>query len=134
MKTLLIATDKIVDSKGTFKKTDTLIQTAKGLNLKVKTLTIVPLSRPWDSKLNPFEFKSGASAAAAISKARKLLKSGKAELVIIEGEDLLKTGYDKKEREECMKFYEGRHSPLDGYNELTKAFLEHFKIPKYSLN
>lgn len=128
MKTLFIAADKIIDGKGSFKKSDKILKLAEKQELEIRTLSIVPLSRPWNSKLAPYEFKSGAAVAAAIAKARRLLQTHKADLVVIEGKDLLKTGYDKKEREEYMKFYEGHNSPLDGYNELTKKFLEHFKI------
>jgi len=128
MKVLFIAADKITDHQGSFQRTDSITNKALKLGMNIETLEIVPLMRPWDDKLGPLEFKSGASAMAAIEKAKSLLEKKKSDIVIIQGQDFLKSGMDKKEREQLIKLYEGRFSPLDGYEKLTSLFLKQNKI------
>ena len=127
MKTFIIAADKIVDSKGTHKTTEKIIGLAQQKNLRIKTLEIVSLAKRWEDKLNINEFKSGASSMGAIDKARKLLKSHKADIVVIKGQDLLKTGYEHGARENFMKLYDQKYTPLEGYNELVPLFLKYHK-------
>lgn len=117
-----------MDGVGSHATTDRLIKKAREKNLKIETLTIVNLARRWEDKLAKNEFKSGASAMAAIEKARKLLASKKVDLVVIRGEDLLRTGYAPGEREKFMKLYDHEHTPLEGYNELVPLFLQKHKL------
>lgn len=125
MNYLIIAADRIVDQQGSHAGTEKLIATAKKKNLKVETLEIVNLAKRWADKLKPNEFKSGASAMDAVNKARKLLISKKADVVVIKGEDLLKTGYAKEDRDNFMKLYKKKYTPMDGYNKLVPAFLRY---------
>ncbi|MFZ4714973.1 MAG: hypothetical protein ACOYL6_14735 [Bacteriovoracaceae bacterium] len=124
MKTLLIAGDRIVDGKGTFSETQKIMTKAQKKGLSMTTLEIVTLAKRWEDKLNPLEFKSGASAMAALEKAKKLLKEKKTDLVIIKGSDYLKTGYEKGARENFLKLYQKKYSPLDGYDRLVPLFLK----------
>ncbi len=128
MKYIIIAGDRITDGHGDFKRTEKIIQNSKKKNLKLDTLEIVTLAKRWEDKLKPNEFKSGASAMDAINKARKLLSSQKSDLVIIQGQDLLKTGYDKHARENFMKLYQKKYTPMDGYNKLVPVFLKYHGI------
>lgn len=128
MKTYIIAGERIVDGVGFLKETEQIIDQARMKNLRTKTLEIVDLARRWEDKLNPLEFKSGASAMAAIEKARSLLKSKKADVVVIWGTDNLKTGYEKGAREGFMKLYNKKFTPLEGYNELVPLFLAAHKM------
>lgn len=128
MKTLIIAGDRIVDSQGSHSATNSIIDRAEKKNLKVTTLEIVTLAKRWEDKLSTNEFKSGASAMAAIDRARKLLKSNKTAVVVIRGEDLLKSGYDKGERENFMKLYRKKFTPMDGYDKMVPVFLRLHKL------
>jgi len=128
MKIFFIASDKIVDDEGSFSKTNKILNLAHHNKLKIETLVITPLSHPWDTPLKKNEFKSGASAIAAIDYAKKILRSKKFDVVVIEGRDALKSGYEKKFRNTCMELYEHNSTPLDGYERLTKVFLEQNKI------
>ena len=128
MKTIIIAADKIIDHQGSFKKTDLILTQIQKLGMRMEILEIMPLIRPWNDKLGPLEFKSGASAMAAIEKAKSLLSKNQSDVIIIQGQDFLKTGIDRKERSELMKLYEGGFSPLDGYEKLTSLFLKKNKI------
>jgi hypothetical protein len=128
MNELIIAGDRIVDGQGDHSETEGLITRAQKLGLLVSTLEIVPLSKRWEGHLAPHQFKSGASAMAAIKKGRKLLSSGRASLVVIRGRDLLRSGYTKEEREKYMKLYSGKYTPLDGYTRLVPHFLKYHTI------
>lgn len=128
MKTYIIAGERIVDGLGSLKETEKIIDSARKQNLRTKTLEIVDLARRWEDKLGPLEFKSGASAMAAIDKAQTLLKNQQADVVVIWGTDNLKTGYEKGAREGFMKLYNKKFTPLEGYNELVPLFLKSHKM------
>jgi hypothetical protein len=128
MKIFIIAADRIIDSKGSHKATEKILTQARNKKLTISTLEIVTLAKRWEDKLKPHEFKSGASAMAAIEKARKILALKKADLVVIKGQDFLKTGYEHTARENFMKLYEGKYTPMEGYNELVPLFLQHHKL------
>lgn len=121
MNILIIAADQ----NGPFSEKNKVLKLAKEKNLRVAELEITPLSRPWDDPLTPHEFKSGASAMAAIEKAKELLKLGDSDLVVIKGSDALKTGYDKEKRKQLMQLYENDLTPLEGYDRLVPLFLDH---------
>lgn len=124
----IIAGDRVVDGIGSHSETERILRRASKAGLRIHRLEIVDLARRWEDHLGPDEFKSGASAMAAIEKARKLLNKKKADLVVIEGRDDLKTGYGKADREKYMQLYEKKLTPLEGYNRLVPLFLRHHEI------
>ena len=128
MKTLIIAGERIQDNQGSFKECDKILSLAQKKNLTVATLEIVNLAKRWEDNLGPNEFKSGASAMGAIEKARKLLSSKKADVVVIKGSDFLKTGYEKEAREGFMKLYKNKFTAMDGYDKLVPYFLKAHKV------
>lgn len=128
MKTLIIAGERIQDNHGSFKECDKILSSAQKKNLKVATLEIVNLAKRWEDNLGPNQFKSGASAMGAIDKARKLLSSKKADIVVIKGSDFLKTGYEKGAREGFMKLYKNKFTAMDGYDKLVPHFLKVHKV------
>lgn len=125
MNYFIISADKIVDGKGSHSETQKLLSLADRKKLSFKTLEIVNLAKRWEDKLSANEFKSGASAMSAINKGRKLLSQKRADLVLIRGEDLLKTGYPGNSREQFMKLYRKKFTPLDGYTKLVPEFLRY---------
>lgn len=128
MKNLIIAADRVMDGVGNYDRTQELLLKAQKLGLSTSVLEIVSLAKRWEDKLQPHEFKSGASAMDAINTAHELLASEKTDLVVIKGEDFLRTGYVKSERENFMKLYQGKYTPLDGYDKLVTPFIEHHGI------
>lgn len=125
---LIIAADRIIDGQGDHSKTLAIIDQAEQKNLKVQTLEIVDLATRWEDKLLPHQFKSGASAMAAIKQAQKLLAKKKADLIIIKGRDFLKTEYTREDREKFMVLYNKKYTPLEGYTKLVPHFLRHHGI------
>lgn len=128
MKLVIVAADRIIDGVGDHSVTDKVIKKAEGKGFACSTLEIVSLAKRWEDKLLANQFKSGASAMAALEKAEKLISSGKASLVMIKGQDFLKTGYNKDAREKYMKLYDRKYTPLDGYTKLVTPFMKHHKI------
>lgn len=128
MKYLIVAADRIMDGVGDHSSTDKLLARAHKQGLKSSVLEIVNLAKRWEDKLEPNQFKSGASAMSAITKAQKLLQSKKSSIVMIKGVDLLKTGYNREDREKYMKLYGKKFTPLDGYTKLVKPFIDHHDI------
>ncbi len=128
MKFVIVAADTIVDGKGDHQKTSDVFTYAKGLGLATSELEIVTLAKRWEDKLSPNQFKSGASAMAAINKAQKLIETKKSSVVLIKGVDLLRTGYVKEDRERYMKLYGKKYTPLDGYTKLVQPFMRYHKI------
>ncbi len=124
MKYLIIAADRVMDGVGDHSRTQELLFKSQKFGLNTSVLEIVSLAKRWEDNLGPHEFKSGASAMDAINKAQELLASKKADLVVIKGEDFLRSGYTKSDRENYMKLYEGRYTPLDGYDKLVPHFLK----------
>jgi hypothetical protein len=123
MKHFIIASDRIIDGNGSFDHTQKILGQAKIKDLNIKTLEIVTLAKRWEDKLNPNQFKSGAAVMAAIQKAQKFLSEKKADLVLIKGQDLLKSGYSRVDREKYMRLYKNKYTPLDGYTKLVTEFL-----------
>jgi len=121
---LIIASGRMTDGDGSLAESTKVLARARKKNLQIITLEIVNLARRWDDKLSPHEFKSGASAMAAIEKAKKLLKTKSVDLVVIKGSDFLKTGYEKNARAKFMQLYENGLTPLEGYDQLVALFLE----------
>jgi hypothetical protein len=130
MKYLIVAADRIIDGQGNHSKTDNLFARAQKSGVVSTELYIVSQAKRWEDKLGPNQFKSGASAMAAISKAQKLIASKKSSIVMIKGVDHLRTGYSRDEREKFMKLYEKKSTPLDGYSKLVDPFIKHHKISK----
>lgn len=128
MKVLIIAGDRIIDNHGSHAISDAVIAKAEKLKLTVTTLEVVSLAKRWEDKLSKNQFKSGASAMAAVNQARKLLEAKKADVVVIKGADLLRSGYTREERESYMKLYNKKYTPLDGYTKLVPPFLKCFGI------
>lgn len=125
MKYLIVAADTIVDGIGSHLRTDEVFSLGKDKKFLISELEIVSLAKRWEDKLSPNQFKSGASAMSAIKKAQNLLETKKANVVVIKGEDFLRTGYSKDEREKYMKLYKNKFTPLDGYTKLVTPFIRH---------
>ena len=128
MTELIVAADRIIDGKGTHQETDRLLARARARGLSVCELQIVTLAQRWEDNLPPGHFKSGASAMAAIRRARKLIADKKFAVALIKGTDLLRTGYQRADRERFMKLYSNRYTPLDGYTRLVPEFLRYHGI------
>ncbi|AMP90837.1 hypothetical protein [Legionella pneumophila] len=128
MKLFIIAADRIIDSVGSHQDTDNLINQIREKKFTVATLKILSLAKGWQDKIKPYEFTSGASAMAAIERARKILSTKKADVVLIKGQDFLKTGYGSNERVKFMKFYHENYTPIQGYDELVPLFLQKYKL------
>ena len=115
----ILAADQIINEVGDFIQTDQVIHQAKTHNLKTTLLTIDPLSAGWHTPIEANHFRSGNSPIAACEYAKKLLNDGLADCVIIEGNDPLKSGYGRLERQAMMEIYQDS-SLIELYTQLAK--------------
>ncbi|HXH32739.1 MAG TPA: hypothetical protein VNJ01_18210 [Bacteriovoracaceae bacterium] len=134
MNYFIVAADRIVDGEGDHLATEKVLKKAEKFGLKTIVLHIVTLAQRWEDNLPPGHFKSGASAMAAINRAQTLLATDSACVVLIRGTDLLRTGYERKDRDRFMKLYRGKFTPLDGYTRLVPAFLKYHGISLKQFN
>ncbi|MCP4298791.1 MAG: hypothetical protein GY786_24690 [Proteobacteria bacterium] len=84
---------------------------------------IDPLSISWNSELEYRHFRSGCAPISALKQADQDLADGKVDVAVIQGRDLLRTGYSKEERHRLMDIYDGEISILEGYNQLAKRYI-----------
>ncbi len=85
---------------------------AKLLSLGIHPVKLVidPLRVPWNDPVEDNHFRSGCAPIQAIAKAKELIESGTAKAVVIEGDEPLRTGYDRDERHRLMGVYGDNHT------------------------
>lgn len=123
---VLIGADQVIDGIGDLTETDRILCGSNRIGTKF--LEIVPLATGWNQPLARDEFRSGASAFEALTKAWSLLKAGTHELIVIQGKDNLISDYDPGKRQELMKILQEKIVPLEAYDQLTEMFLKNEKI------
>lgn len=99
---------------------------AKGFD--AAELIIDPLRAGWDTPLEERHYRSGCAPLEAVDEARKLIISGRSSCVIISGEDLLKTNYEREERHRLMSIYGTEWSLPKAYTELARVFMGNWGI------
>lgn len=100
---------------------DELLATSYDLQLTHKTFTIDPLSAGWNTPLLENHFRSGNGPLEAIEIACQQLREHKSDLIIISGEDYLKTGYTPEARRAFMEIYPGS-TLLNAYTQLAEEW------------
>ena len=86
-------------------------------------LIVDPLRAGWDTPLEGRHYRSGCGPLEALADARNLILSGQSSLVVISGEDLLKTGYSRDERHRLMAIYGENNLLPHAYSELAESFM-----------
>jgi len=86
------------------------------------TLTIDPLSTPWDSVQKSNHFRSGCAPIMALEHATKLIEQGE-QAVIIQGDEPLSSGYSREQRHQLMAVYRDDVSIADLYEQLAQRFI-----------
>jgi hypothetical protein len=117
----IIAADQIINEVGDFSQTNQTLQQAATLKLKTITLTIDPLSAGWHTPIKTNHFRSGNSPIAACEYAKELLDNRLADCVVIEGNDPLKLGYERLERQTMMEIYHDS-SLIQLYTQLAESW------------
>lgn len=117
----IVSTYLDVDGKVSGTRSEPVLARAESLGLVSRELVIQPLSAGWDAE-PPGTFKSGAGPIFALAEACRLLES-EADVVVISGKDLLRTGYTSEERARQMAVF-GEVTVADLYTDLAEVFMK----------
>jgi hypothetical protein len=97
----------------------------------IRRLSIDPLSAGWHNPLEKDHYRSGCAPLEALMAAQKILSDHEETLVVIEGQDFLRSSYatDKTRRQTLMNIY-GAQLPLpEAYTQLAETYLKKKQIP-----
>ena len=119
----LVASGKTVDDSGSLQHCLELEARLHQQGLQTPELIIDPLSTPWQSELEHHHYRSGCGPLEALAEARRIIREGEAEAVVISGKDFIRTAYERQERLDLMAVY-GQDYPLTkAYTELAEQFI-----------
>ncbi|MDR9468513.1 hypothetical protein [Marinospirillum sp.] len=111
------------DGQGSLAELDKLREQVTEAGLKLERLVIDPLKAGWSSPQARNHFRSGCGPLEALAYAHTQLKEGAFEAVLIEGQDAIKTGYAREERDQLMQEVFGPDYPLpEAYTDLARSF------------
>ncbi len=91
---------------------------------RVHTLVIDPLAAGWSTPLEPDHFRSGCAPVEALAEARARLAAGRADAVVVAGDDLLRSAFagDRERRQGLMAVYGADHPLPDLYTRLARTW------------
>ncbi|WP_114417788.1 hypothetical protein [Marinospirillum perlucidum] len=119
----IIAAGGRQDGQGQLTEVERLREEVTQAGLKLERLVIDPLSSGWSSPLARHHFRSGCGPLEALAFAQTQLREGAFEAVLIEGQDAIKTGYSREQRDELMQEVFGPDYPLpEAYTDLARSF------------
>jgi hypothetical protein len=120
----IVAGDTRIDGRGDLASCLQVEQELARQGHEAVELVVDPLHAGWDTPLEKRHYRSGCGPLEALADGRNLIAAGLCSVVVISGEDLLKTGYDREERHRLMAIY-GPDFPLpQAYTALAYAFLD----------
>lgn len=121
-KVYLLAASYLQDQQGSLEATNKLIALAKKEQLTLRYLTLETLADTWDTPIKDDHFRSGCGPLEALAQAANLIRFTEADLVVIQGEDKIKTGYLPEERAQLMQVYGANYPLTQAYTDLAKHF------------
>jgi hypothetical protein len=101
----LIGVARKINRSGDISEFDEIMTELGNLGENPLRLIIDPLRVPWNDPLEENHFRSGCAPILALARAREIIQNGIARTVVIEGDDPLKTGYERDERHRLMNVY-----------------------------
>jgi len=122
-KVCIIAAGRNMDGKGDLAEGLLLEKSLRNRGLDAIELVVDPLAAGWDTPIAAGHYRSGCGPLEALRDGCRIISSGRAPLVIVSGEDPLKTGYSREQRHRMMAIY-GPDYPLPvGYTAVARAFM-----------
>lgn len=121
-KIYLLAASYQQDNQGSLEATNQLLAAAKKESLKISYLNLETLADTWEAPVKDGHFRSGCGPLEALAQAANLIRFTEADLVVIQGEDKIKTGYTAEERSQLMQVYGPDYPLTQAYNDLAKQF------------
>ncbi len=129
-KAYIIAAESSIDSKCSFDNTELIELFFKKNNIPATHFYIDSLKAGWYSKPLKNHFRSGCAPLEAVHEALKQILNKTAEVVIISGEDNLKSSYSRESRQKLMAIYGDSFSIADLYNKVAETFIQEHQISK----
>ena len=126
----IVAADKIVEGVGTHDETDSVRRILERSGVEVSELKIAPLRIPWNEPLPEGYLKGACSPLQAILTFKESLSRGERKALVLKGNDLLRSDYEKSERRKLMEVFECSRTHLSAYDELTDVFARKNQISK----
>ncbi len=119
----LISAVRKINRSGYTSEFDEIISELENLGEKPVKLIIDPLKVPWNDTLEENHFRSGCAPIQALARAREIIQNDIARVVVIEGDDPLKTGYERDERHKLMNIYGDDYTLPEAYTDVARAFI-----------
>ncbi|MBN1614443.1 MAG: hypothetical protein JW950_08275 [Deltaproteobacteria bacterium] len=119
----IIAAGRNIDGKGDLAEILLLEDELRDRGLGAVELVVDPLAAGWETPIADGHYRSGCGPLEALRDACGIIASGKSPLVVISGDDPLKTGYSREQRHEMMAIYGKECSLPVGYTAVARAFM-----------
>lgn len=122
---LILDAARVVDGVGSLAGLEGRVTALSAVGLRVHALEIEPLRAVWrgrPDRIGP-GFQSGCAPILALVRARELLAKGGVDAVVIRGDEPLRTGYERPERQRLMRIY-GDTSIPEAYTSLARLQME----------
>lgn len=117
----IVAAARKIDQIGDLQHVQQSQQALQEAGARIETLVIDPLKAGWQTQVRPGHFRSGCAPLDALAEAQRRLQADLADAIVIDGEDLLRTGYTRTQRHQLMAIY-GDISIPEAYTLLAKHF------------
>jgi hypothetical protein len=126
----IVAASRVIDGSGDLEETERIVGAAQRAGLRMIDLHVAPMSMAWDRPIPEHYVRGACAPIEAMVHARKVFSEGAADLVVIRGQDNLRSEYaDRKpERDRLMEVYGPGETFLKAYTQLGFAFLERANI------
>ncbi|MFA9480297.1 hypothetical protein ACERK3_18645 [Phycisphaerales bacterium AB-hyl4] len=120
----ITAAARVVDGQGTLQTVHQQWSHLREQGARRIELVIDPLHTGWDTPVQANHFRSGCGPIEALARADELIRAGRADAVLITGEDNLRSQYahDKPLRQRLMSIYDNCPLP-QAYTLLARAFM-----------
>lgn len=129
-KAYIVAAESSIDGNCSFENTESIENSFKDINIPVTQFHIDPLEAGWHSKPLKNHFRSGCAPVEAVHEATRQIADKTAQVVVISGEDNLRSSYSSETRQKMMAIYGDELSIPDLYNKLAETFIQSNRISK----
>jgi hypothetical protein len=126
----IVAAGREMDGKGDLAEGLLREESLRNRGLEAIELVVDPLAAGWDTPIAAGHYRSGCGPLEALRDACGIVAKGKAPLVIISGEDPLKSGYSREQRHRMMAIYGEDYSLPVGYTAVARAFMAKHNLPE----
>lgn len=123
----LVAAAKRVDGEGSLESVQRYEDRLATLKIPLQELFIERLDSDWHAPEKPNHFRSGCGPIEALGHAHQLIADG-TPAVVIRGEELIKSGYERDQRLKLMAVYGDDYPLTQGYDDVAQQFIQYQQI------